>query len=194
MSDEAQFPLRDIPNKPPPPYKSPTKKKALTDMSYSSDAVQQIVRIAVNQLYNNLQSEMTNEYFSDSDACLHIDYSTLIFDYCKEIAQDTFVDNEDIPLWKKTIKNFKRFCSRPKNPNDLSNIIIKKLNQIIDIDECEERVNAFINKQILEEHSKWTDFQIDEINLQNNIVQSLINKLIYDTATNIKSSFYLKFM
>lgn len=163
-------------------------------MPCSSDTVKQIVQSAVNELFNNLQNEMINEFFSDSDSCLHIDYNTLIFDYCKEISQNMFVDDEDLPLWKKTIKNLKRFCPRPKNPNDLSNIIINKLNQIIDIDECEEKVNTFLNKQMLEEDSKWIDLRMDEMNIQNNIVQSLINKLICNTATNIKSSFYLKFM
>lgn len=137
---------------------------------------------------------MTNEFFSDSDSCLHIDYNTLIFDYCKEISQDMFVDDEDIPLWKKTINNLKRFYPKPKNPNDLSNIIMKKLNQIIDIDEYEEKVNKFLIKQIHKEDSKWTDLKMDQMNIRNNIVQNLINKLICDTATNIKSSFYLKFM
>lgn len=193
-SDESQFFLREIPNKPPPPYKSPTKKKALADIPCSSDTVKQIVQTAVNQLFNNPQSEMTNELFSDSDSCLHIDYNTLIFDYCKEISQDMFVDDENIPLWKKTIKSLKRFCPKPKNPKDLSNIIIKKLNQIIDIDECEEKVNKFVIKKMHEEDSKWADLRMDEMNIRNSIVQRLINKLIFDSVTNIKSSFYLKFM
>lgn len=68
------------------------------------------------------------------------------------------------------------------------------MNQIIDIDECEEKVNKFVVNQMYEEDSKWTDFQMDELEIQNNIVQSLMKKLVCDTITNTKTNFYSKFI
>ncbi|KAL4132206.1 hypothetical protein QTP88_009408 [Uroleucon formosanum] len=194
MSEEAQFFLREIPNKPPPPYKSPTKNKALIDIPYTSDEVHEIVLTAANQIFNGSQSALSNDYIIDSDSIVHADYKTLIFDYCKEIALDLFIDETYLPLWKRSVKRLKHFRAKPKNPKDLSDIVIKKMNQIIDIDECEEKVNKFVVKQMHEEDSKWTDFQMDELEIQNDIVQNLMKKLVYDTISSTKTNFYLKFI
>jgi len=125
---------------------------------------------------------------------LHADYKTLIFDYCKEISLDFFIEETNLPLWKRSIKRLKNFKARPKNAKDLSDIVIKKMNQIIDIDECEEKVNKFVVNQMYEEDSKWTDFQMDELEIQNNIVESLMKKLVCDTIINTKTNFYSKFI
>lgn len=194
MSEEVQFFLREIPNKPPPPYKSPTKIKALIDIPYTSDEVHNIVLTAAKQIFNGSQSALSNDYIVDSDSILHADYKTLIFDYCKEIAQDLFIDETYLPLWKRSIKKLRHFRAKPQSPTDLSDVVIKKINQIIDIDECEEKVNKFVVKQMYEENSKWTDFQMDELEIQNDIVQSLIKKLVSDTINNTKTNFYLKFI
>ncbi|XP_025202491.1 centrosome-associated protein 350-like [Melanaphis sacchari] len=194
MSEETQFFLREIPNKPPPPYKSPTKIKSILDIPYTSDEVHKIVLTAANQLFNGSQNSLSNDFIIDSDSVLPADYQTLIFDYCKEIALDLFIDEINLPLWKRSIKRLKNFRARPKNPKDLSDIVIKKMNQIIDIDECEEKVNKFVVKQMHEEDSKWTDFQMDELEIQNNIVQSLMKKLVCDTIANTRTNFYLKFI
>lgn len=193
MSEEVQFFLREIPNKPPPPYKSPTKNKALIDTPYTSDEIHKIVLSAANQIFSGSQSALSKDYIIDSDSILHADYKTLIFDYCKEIA-DNCTNQTNLPLWKRSIKILKHFRARPRNPNDLSDLVIKKMNQIIDIDECEEKVNKFVVNQMHEEDSKWTDFQMDEIEIQNNIVQSLMKKLLCDAITNTKTNFYLKFI
>jgi len=192
LSEEVQF-FREIPNKPPPPYKSPTKNKTLIDIPYTSDEVQEIVLTAANQLFYGSQSALSNDYIKDSDSIVHADYKTLIFDYCKEIALDLFIDETYLPLWKRSIKRLKHFRAKPKNPKDLSDIVIKKMNQIIDIDECEEKVNKFVVNQMHEEDSKWTDFQMDELEIQNDIVQNLMKKLVCDTITSTKTNFYLKF-
>lgn len=194
MVEEPQFFLREIPNKPPPPYKSPTKKKGLVDIPYTSDEIHKIIVIAASQLYNNHQNTISNDFIEKSDSNLHVDYKTLIFDYCKEIAQDEFIDEQNVPIWERTMKKLKHFRARPKNTKDLSDVVIKKINQIIDIDECEEKVNKFVVKQMHEEDSKWIDFQMDEVDIQNDIVQSLMKKLICDTVSSVKTSFYLKFI
>lgn len=194
MSEEAQFFLREIPNKPPPPYKSPTKSTSIIDMPYTSDEIHKIVLTAANQIFNGSQSSLSNDFILDSDSALHADYKTLIFDYCKEISLDFFIEETNLPLWKRSIKRLKNFKARPKNAKDLSDIVIKKMNQIIDIDECEEKVNKFVVNQMYEEDSKWTDFQMDELEIQNNIVQSLMKKLVCDTITNTKTNFYSKFI
>lgn len=195
MTEKTQFVQRNIPIKPPPPYKSPTKKKSLADISYTSDEIYKIVLTAASQLFNNdSQLSLLKDYVLDSDSNLHADYKTLIFDYCKEVIQETFSDEKDVPIWKKNSKKLKNFRSRPDNPKDLTDIVIKKINQIIDFDECEEKVNKFVVKQMYEEDSKWFDFQMDELSIQNDIVESLMRKLLCDTITDIKTNFYLKFI
>lgn len=161
-------------------------------MPYTSVEVRSIVLAASAKLFNDLQSSMPSEDNIDSD--LHTGYKTLMFDYCKEIALDMFTDEENVPIWKKPMKKLRNFRARPKNPEDLTDIVIKKLNKILDIDDCEEKVDKFIVKQMYEEDSKWTDFQMDELNIQNDIVQSLMKKLISDTATNMENNFRMKFM
>lgn len=194
MSEETQFFLREIPNKPPPPYKSPTKKKALVDMSYSSNEIHEIVLIATSKLFNNSQSLMSEDCISDSDSNSHDDYKTLIFDYCREIAEDTFIDESNVPVWIRPVKSLKYFRAKPKNPKDLCDMVIKKMSQIMETGDCEEKVNKFVVKQMYNEDSKWSDFHMDELNIQNDIVQNLMKKLVYETITNIKTSFCLKFI
>lgn len=195
MTEKTQFVQRNIPVKPPPPYKSPTKKKSLADIPYTPDEMYKIVLTAASQLFNNdSQLSMLKDYVIDSESNLHTDYKTLIFDYCKEVVQETLGDEKNVPIWKKNTKRLKNFRSKPENPKDLSDTVIKKMNQIIDIEECEEKVNKFVVKQMYEEDSKWFDFQMDELNIQNDIVESLMQKLLCDTITDIKTSFYLKFV
>lgn len=163
-------------------------------MPYTPDEVCEIVLTAAGQLFNDPQSVMSKDYTNDSDSSLHADYKTLLFDYCKEIAQDMFVEDEIVPLWKKPSKKLKHFCGRPKNPKELSDAVIKKLNLIMDIDDCEEKVNTFVIKQMYVEDGKWVDFQMDEMNVRNDVVCGLMNKLIRDTVTNMETNFCLKFM
>lgn len=153
-----------------------------------------IVLTVASQLFNGDRLSLSNECIIDSDSDLHADYKTLIFDYCKEIVQETIIDETNVPIWKKNMKKLKHFRPRPKNPKDLTDLVIKKINKIIDIDECEEKVNKFVVKQMHEEDSKWFDFQMDEMEIQNDIVESLMKKLLIDTITNIKTSFCLKFI
>lgn len=194
MSEDVQIFLREIPNKPPPPYKSPTKIKSLIDMPYTCDEIHKIVLMATNQLFKDFQSSTSKDYVIGLESSLHEDYKTLIFDYCKEITQDTFINENNAPIWERSVKNLKKFRSRPKNPKDLSDVVFKKMKQIIKIDECEEKVNKFVIKQMHEEDSKWTDFEMDEMVIQNDIVRNLMKKLISDTITNIRTNFYLKFI
>lgn len=193
MSEEAQFFLREIPNKPPPPYKSPTKKKAISDLPYTFDEIHKIVFKAASKLFNNPQNSSSDNYIKRSYTSFHTNYKMLIFDYCKEITQETFMDEKYVPIWKNPVKTLKQFQARPSNPKDLSDMVLNKLNQILDIDECEKKVNKFVIKQMYEEKSKWTDFQNDEIDIQNNIVHNLMKKLICDTITNIKTNIFQKF-
>lgn len=108
--------------------------------------------------------------------------------------QETVCDQKNVPIWKKNSKRLKNFRLKPENPKDLTDTVVKKINQIIDFDECEEKVNKFVVKQMYEEDSKWFDFQMDELNIENDIVENLMQKLLCDTITDIKTSFYLKFM
>lgn len=193
LSEGAQVFLREIPSKPPPPYKSPTKKKVLDDVPYTTDEIHEIILDAAGLLFNDPQSSLSNELIMTSESNLHVEYKTLIFDFCKEIILDAFLDDKNVPVWKRPIKKLKHFRAKPKSPEDLKDIVVKRIDQIIDIDDCEEKVNKFVAKQLHVENSKWTDFQMDEIDIKNDIVQNIMNKLISDTITNTKTNFYLKF-
>jgi len=61
MSEESQFFLREIPNKPPPPYKSPTKKKALADMPYTSDEIHKIILTLESAILMALRNTILNK-------------------------------------------------------------------------------------------------------------------------------------
>lgn len=194
MSEESQFFLREIPNKPPPPYKSPTKYKSFVDMPYTSNEIREIVLAAASQLFNDSECAIPKDYIIVSDSSLQADYKTLIFDYCKEITQNIYIDDQIVPIWIRPLPTLKTFQARPKDPQHLSDIIMRHLSDIIEIDECEEKVNTFIVKQMHKEDSTWTDLQMEEMEIQNEIVQNLMKKLICNTLTNIKTNCYSKFI
>lgn len=194
ISEKSKLFLQKIPNEPPPPYKSPTKKEALVDIPYTQDEISEIVLAAASQLFNDFQSPMAKDYILDSDSSSCANYKTLIFDYCKKIAQNTFIDDKNLPIWKRHIKKLKHFRAKPKCPRDLSNVVMKQMNQFIDIDDCEEKVNKFVIKQLHEEDSKWIDIRMDEMDVLDDIIRNLMKKLISDTIINIEKNFRLKFI
>lgn len=162
-------------------------------MPYTTDEIHEIILASAGQLFNDPQSSMPDDFVTTSESNLHVEYKTLIFDYCKEIILDSFIDDKNVPVWKRPIKKLKHFRAKPKSPEDLKDIVVKKIDQIIDIDDCELKVNKFVLKQLHLENSKWTDFQTDEIDIKNDIVKNIMKKLICDTITNTKTNFYLKF-
>lgn len=173
MSKGSQLFFREIPNKPPPPYKSPTKNKAFVNMPSIPNKIHEIVLEAASHLYNKVEIPIPNNNIIDLDSRI---------DYSKEIVQNTFIDEQNVPIRPKLKQ------SRIRSANH------KVLSDIIEVEECEENVDTFIVKQMYREDNTCTNFQIDKMELQNKIVQNLMKKLISNTITNIKTNYYSKFI
>ncbi|XP_050434945.1 uncharacterized protein LOC126842108 isoform X1 [Adelges cooleyi] len=196
MSDEDRFYLRQIPNKPPPPYKSPTKTTAMpaVDLPYTTEEVHQLVTIATSRLIDNVNATMPEDFISKNDSKQHVDQKMFVFDYCKEIAQSVFKTNEEpIPVWMKTGLKLNKFRVTPKSAKEFHDLVVQTMDRVVDVDDSEEKVNRFVAKQMYEENSKWTDFELDEVEIKNDVVQSLMKKLICDTIENMKTTFNVKF-
>ncbi|XP_050538333.1 putative uncharacterized protein DDB_G0282133 isoform X2 [Daktulosphaira vitifoliae] len=196
LAEKTQYFIRQIPNKPPPPYKSPNNmiSTVLIDKQYSTKEIHNLINIVTNQLFENKDCSIPENFIDINDSKLHADYKLFIFDYCQEVTQRILNYNcKKLPVRMTIGKQINSCNSMIWNSKDLCNIIIKLMGKVIDIDDAEVKVNKFVAEQMYEESSKWTNFESDELELKNIVVQNLMKKLIYDTVKNMKFVFLAKY-
>lgn len=174
MAKEPLLFLREIPNKPPSPYKSPTKNKLFVNIPSVSNKIHEIDIKTPSHVFNEHEYPIQNDHIIDSDSRI---------DYSNKIVPDTLIVEQNLPIWIKP--KLKQFRVRSK--------IHKVLSDIIEVEE-HENVNTSIVTQMDREDNKLTDLKMDKMEIQNEIVQNLLKKLIYNTITNIKKNCYPKFI
>lgn len=148
-----------------------------------------------NQLFDLKFPEALINNISDKNitkACYE-----LIFDVCKEIAQDHFkqFEIEPGPAWFKLNKKASLLFQTQPNRNCLEKILKEKLKEILAFKkiECKQNIFKWNHKKrdhvdellILEskaEESEWTNYDYDELLVKNDITNDIMNILLNETA------------
>lgn len=196
--------MREIPNKPPPPYTPPTPKLDKYTIPSSSDQLTSILMKTSDILYtaytnNSLDIIEPSTVFESSDNEIENNYNRFLFDLCKEITFNFFITNttdEYVPSWMKP--TCKKLCiQKQNNKMELENLIISKVNEYLgfcvtpkkdNLIICWSRkkrdhVDELLLKESQAEESEWTNFESDEVAVKNELTSDIFDLLLNDTIS-----------
>lgn len=206
--------VREIPNKPPPPYKPPVSTPTLLVPSVlpaSSDQVSTITHHIANILYNaHVQDKLDSASFNDKQCHIFddtVDFSCVkfLFDICKELATEHYglFRTEQGPSWMHLTKKAKLCVNSPLDKNELEIYLNKKVKELFAFEKVERRENAIIKwsrkkrdhvDEILvlecqDEEAEWTNYDKDELYVKNEVTNEIMNMLLSDTAEVLSKIF-----
>lgn len=201
--------MREIPNKPPPPYTPPVSSvQALTLPSVLPSNVSQVdsaIHFSSNILYsaylaNTLEAVSFEEQIIDENLLKNIDKSCLkfLFDVCKDLSikhYEKFKVDEG-PSWMKLTNTQKLSLNTPFNKEQLDKFLNKELKILLGYEKIERRENAIIRwsqkkrdhvDEILvsesqTEESEWTNYDRDELYVKNDVTNEIMKLLLSETA------------
>lgn len=204
--------VREIPNKPPPPYTPPLSQNVplpRTVLPSNPSQVDLIVDNLVEVLYeanerNELNSVQLTEELASIDNNLSKTCYELLFDLTKEFTSEHYDQFKaiDCPSWLKLNKYQDTLLSRRKfDKNDLSNYLKKNIKQIFGMEKTDTKQKALtkwchkkrdhvdelliIESQL--EEIQWINYDYDELIVKNDLTNDIMNLLIGESATVVQS-------
>lgn len=197
--------VREIPNKPPPPYKPPDFPLAHVVTSIiptKPEKAKELISKAHDLVFSAyMRGDLAKvEYKSLKDP--KEDQQRFVFDLCKEVALNVCkpkVENK-IPSWKTRRYGVHSFVKKRSMDNDdLLGVLNKKILQLLNF-EPSQRNDSLITRWCLKkrdhvdeilvletqtEEPDWTNYEEDEDVIKENLTQSILNMLLDNTAKNI---------
>lgn len=200
--------MREIPNKPPPPYTPPVTIQPSAVPSVLPSVVEQVdtaSSFSADILYNahlnsNLESVNFEEQTVDENVLKNVEKGCLkfLFDVCKDLAINHYekFKVDEGPSWMKLVNKQKLSLNTPFNKTELDKYLNKKLKVLLGYEKVERRENAIIRWSrkkrdhvdeilVLEsqaEESEWTDYDKDELYVKNDVTNEIMNMLLSETA------------
>lgn len=202
--------MREIPNKPPPPYTPPVPvpTTAAVVSSVLPPTIEQIDTasdFATESLFrahldNNLKNVNFENQTLDDTVLKNVEKGCLkfLFDLCKELAVEHYekFKTDEGPSWVKLVSKEKLSLNGPFNKVELNGYFKKKLRVLLGYEKIERRENAIIRWSrkkrdhvdeilVLEsqaEESEWTSYDRDELNVKNDVTNEIMNMLLSETA------------
>lgn len=133
--------LREIPNKPPPPYIPPAQGNRLPLIFPDEQRFNELITNRIDQLYNNLYTDIKELNEDDPEIISPNDksqsgniYETIILDLCNELYREFRNSNHSVQVTFKTPKNYKKplaFYNPPDDLKCLQKYIIEKIKKIL---------------------------------------------------------------
>nr|CAH7749111.1 unnamed protein product [Callosobruchus chinensis] len=181
--------VREIPNKPPPPYTPPSSLPPVPPVQPvvpTRDEIDEITKYASKILYKaHLGGKLEKVTISDS---------TFVFDLCKEICRWHYEQFEDstCPSWLKVTRKPKLAVKKPLDAAGLEKHMTKKLRELYGYEKPIIRENAIIKwckkkrnnideiliTESLQEESQWTTFEKDDKLVMDQITNEIMNMLL----------------
>lgn len=200
--------VREIPNKPPPPYTPPVTASLPTLPSVLPSAVDQIDIVsdfATDILYrahldNNLETVTFDNETIHDDLLKNVEKSCLkfLFDLCKELTLEHYerFKTDEGPSWMKQVNKQRRSVNGPFGKGELKTYLNRKVKILLGYEKIERRENAIIRWSrkkrdhvdeilVLEsqaEESEWTNYDKDELYVKNEVTNEIMNMLLSETA------------
>ncbi|GJQ77157.1 hypothetical protein Trydic_g14835 [Trypoxylus dichotomus] len=209
--------MREIPNKPPPPYTPPSSQVHITSVLPSSvEQLQSVTSIISDKLfkaYENSNLENTTANISEDlkpllKANVDKECYEFVFDLCKEFAVEhykQFVEQTG-PPWMVINKKFlaKR---KPFGKDELKVYLYKKTKEILGFEKVvfkekmttkwsrkkRDHVDEILVIESQAEESEWTNYDDDEMIVKNELTNDIMNMLLTET-TNVISKIFNKKM
>ncbi|XP_075230265.1 uncharacterized protein LOC142329480 [Lycorma delicatula] len=201
--------VREIPNKPPPPYTPPGQACIPTN----HQDILAIVYTTTDYLYsahsqgNDLSKlQPPNKLLALDDSPRSI-YKRFLFDLTRQLILEAIDSGQDENLlpWEKT--EYKRKCWIPQKTGEIIKHIVTdrvkvlfgfetrsvKENLIIRWSRKKrDKVDELLVRESQEEEQEWTDFSLDENAIKNKISLSILDSLLLETGTVLQAAFHNK--
>lgn len=207
--------LREIPNKPPPPYTPPGKapaEKPSTEADITA-TMTQAVRILTTEI--NLGKEISTvephpDFFGHDDSDSVKCYKVFLFDLAKHIISEVLnseKDEEKLP-WMRTSERLSKYkCKRiDRTFESLNEYVIKKVLILFGFRQKvgkeslivrwsrkkRDHVDELLVSESQEEESQWTRYDKDQVTVKNEVTTAILDTLIDDTVQVLVNIFNKK--
>lgn len=198
--------LREIPNKPPPPYVPPAHGSPMNAIHPTDERIKEIVYRRINELYNTISDTPTATEKSPSILSENITnvYERIILDVCKECIAELDIDQSTSNSMK--FKQRLAFYNPPNRLEYIQEFTLSKVKKLLDpnntsigtatqIGACVKRkrdlVDEMLVMEMVEDEGKWSNFDLEEKEVIETIVEQIIllvvNEAVDDAALWRKS-------
>ncbi|CAH0546669.1 unnamed protein product [Brassicogethes aeneus] len=200
--------VREIPNKPPPPYTPPSSSQVVpvkTILPTSAEEIDEITKYSAKIIHkaylnNNLEnisiSENTLSLINKNKITTNC--YKFVFDICKEIAKNHYkqFEKEDGPSWLIVAKKPLVAPIKPLDVNGLETLMSNKLKELFNYKKLNVRENTIMKwsrkkrdhvDEILmletqAEEVDWTYYDKDELIVIDRVTNDIMNTLLADTV------------
>lgn len=199
--------VREIPNKPPPPYTPPSSLSSTINSVAVIPSLEEIDEITkysakilhkaylLNNLDNISVSENTLSLISKD---IPKEKYKFVFDLCKHFSKDHYkqFEVEKCPTWMQVPKKAQLLITKPFKVNELEKYMSKKLREVFGYEKPHKRENSIIKwsrkkrdhvDEILvvecqSEEDQWINYERDELLVINQITNDIMDSLLKETA------------
>lgn len=200
--------IREIPNKPPPPYKPPIKSSLLNILPDSGE-IDFVVGLVTKYFQNNYLNKSLPLGFAEnllSNNVMNKEKFNFVCNICKEIAVEHYEKfNDNVPTWMILKRKNRISENKFSKKSDFEQLMKLKLKQIFNYqnNEDSEILNKWCSKKrdhidkilILEsqyEELDWTNYEYDELTIFQEITTEILNVLILESLKSINDCFIKK--
>ena len=198
--------MREIPNKPPPPYTPPSSLSSISQTILPSEVkeINELACYSSKVLYKAYQNNNLDKVkFSENGFKLFSKVEVpkicaeYVFDICRDVARNHYKQFEkcEEPTWLAT-KKPQLTRNKPPDVTGLEKILNKKLKELFGFKKTQIAESAIIKwgrkkrdhvDEVLviesqEEESQWTNFDKDELIVKNQVTDDIMKMLLEETA------------
>ncbi|KXJ83707.1 hypothetical protein RP20_CCG003002 [Aedes albopictus] len=206
--------FREIPYKPPPPYIPPANGSPLALIFPSESRIDELIETRTKELYFDQPPE--DKLRAENVTNI---YEKLILDMCKELFTDVRPPKKDVSF--RTVKHEKRplaFYNPPDRLTCAQNYMKQKIKRILNEDillqqqqltphHCpmpflmfagssakrkRDQVDEILAQEMFDEEPRWTDFDREEIEVKERIVQEVTKLLVADALKDMEQAWKQK--
>ncbi|KAJ8940538.1 hypothetical protein NQ314_010700 [Rhamnusium bicolor] len=198
--------VREIPNKPPPPYIPPSSLPPVNVITIipTIDEIEDISKYSAKILHKAyLANNLDNISISEKTLGLISKNITkecykFVFDLCKEISKEHYkkFEKEKCPSWLQVAKRPQLTVVKPLDVGGLEKHMNKNLKELFGYEKPERRENAIIkwsrkNRDHVDEilvmesqaeEVQWTSYDKDELLVMNDATNDIMNMLLKETG------------
>ncbi|KAL1379845.1 hypothetical protein pipiens_003709 [Culex pipiens pipiens] len=205
--------LREIPNKPPPPYIPPANGSPLALIFPTEQRIDELIEDRTRHLFHS--SDATPPLTSDHVTNI---YEKLVLDMCAELFTDLRAPTPDVSF--RTVRHDKRplaFFNPPNALNCLQHHMKRKVKKILNeetlaqqqqqnLHHCpmpylgmavpgiggakrkRDQVDEILAQEMCDEEPRWTNFDREEIEVKERIVEELAKMLVADALQDMEGA------
>ncbi|XP_059610599.1 centrosome-associated protein 350-like [Phlebotomus argentipes] len=204
--------LREIPNKPPPPYVPPAQDSPLATIFPSEDRVMELVNDRTKELYFSVNSgKAIAESASDCSSITNV-YEKIVVGMCEEIFGDineTLDTQYDAPFQRvRLYRNKLAFFNPPDRLACIQDHILESIARILpglgsmprqtlqlpaNSRRKRDQIDEIVIEEMLEDDWKWSNFQIEETEVLDTMTETIFSTLLEDAIRDIDVAYTKKF-